>query len=117
VNRIMAALIAGTLLSIPLLMAVWFAPLLAVFDTRPALLAMRLSFIACWRNLLPFLAYWTLLIGVIMLAMIPFGIVHPQQNPGAWIALPFLLPSIYVSYRDVFRDHDRSRAEQEDTRA
>jgi hypothetical protein len=104
-NRIMIALTAGTLLSIPLLMAVWFAPLLAVFNNRPALTAMKLSFIACWRNLIPFLAYVILLIGLIMLAMVPFGMVHPQQNPGAWIVLPFALPSIYASYRDIFRDY------------
>ncbi len=104
-NRIMAALIVGTALSIPLLMAVWFAPLIAVFDNRPALAAMKLSFAACWRNLSSFFAYTVLLIGLIMLAMIPFGIVHPQQNPGAWITLPFVLPSIYASYRDIFRDY------------
>jgi small-conductance mechanosensitive channel len=104
-NRIMAALIAGTVLSIPLLMAVWFAPLVALFNNRPAFAAIRLSFTACWRNLIPFLVYGALLTGLIMLAMIPFGIVHPQQNPGAWIVLPFVLPSIYSSYRDIFRDY------------
>lgn len=104
-NRIMLALIAGTVLSIPLLMAVWFAPLVAVFNNRPAFAAIRLSFTACWRNLIPFLVYGALLAGLIMLAMIPFGFVHPQQNPGAWIVLPFVLPSIYSSYRDIFRDY------------
>jgi hypothetical protein len=104
-NRIMVALIAGTVLSIPLLMAVWFAPLLAVFDNRPALAAMKLSFLGCWRNLPTFLAYGMLLIALIMVAMLPFGIVDPQHNPGAWIVLPFTLPSIYASYRDIFRDY------------
>lgn len=103
-NRVMVALIAGTVLSIPLLMAVWFAPLLAVLDNRPALAAMKLSFLACWRNLLPFVTYGALLVGLIALAMVPFGIEHPQRNPGAWIVLPFALPSVYASYRDIFRD-------------
>jgi hypothetical protein len=103
-NQILLAMVAATLLSIPLVMAVWFAPLLVIFHNRPALEAMRLSFLACWRNLIPFFAYGLLLVGLVVLAMLPFGLADPQINPGAWVVLPFVLPSIYTSYRDLFRD-------------
>lgn len=104
-NQILLAMIAAMLLSIPLVMAVWFAPLLVVFHNRPALEAMRLSFLACWRNLIPFFAYGLLLVGLVVLAMLPFGLANPQINPGAWVVLPFVLPSIYAAYRDLFRDY------------
>jgi hypothetical protein len=103
-DQILLALVAATLLSIPLVMAVWFAPLIVVFNDRSALSALKYSFLACWRNLIPFFAYGLLLIGLLVLAMLPFGLAHPQINPGAWIVLPFVLPSIYASYRDLFRD-------------
>jgi hypothetical protein len=104
-NQILIALVGATLLSIPLLMAVWFAPLIVAFHGRPALEAMKYSFLACWRNLIPFFAYGLLLFGLIVLAMLPFGLAHPQINPGAWVVLPFVLPSIYAAYRDLFRDY------------
>jgi hypothetical protein len=103
-NRLMVALSLGTLLSIPLLMAVWFAPLLVVLRNQPPLQAMRLSFLGCLRNLVAFFSYGLLLLALIMLAMTPFGLINAQGNPGAWVVLPFLLPSIYAAYRDIFRD-------------
>ena len=38
-------------------------------------------------------------------ATLLFGLAHPQINPGAWVVLPFVLPSIYAAYRDLFRDY------------
>ena len=101
-GAIMSALLAGMALSIPLLMAVWFSPLLVVFEDLPALSAIRLSTRACWTNTLPFLVFGSAAIVVIIFAMLPFGMTNPQFNPGIWIATPLLLPSIYVSYRDIF---------------
>ena len=38
-------------------MLIWFAPLLVVFNGLPPLEAMKLSFAACLKNMLPFLVY------------------------------------------------------------
>lgn len=114
-GAIMSALLAGMALSIPLLMAVWFSPLLVVFEDLPAMAAIRLSIRACWVNTLPFLVFGLIAIGIIIVAILPFGMANPQFNPGIWIATPFLLPSIYASYRDIFAQRDAPTGEDAGT--
>lgn len=105
-GRMTIALLAGALLSLPLLMAVWFAPLLVAFENRRALSAMKASIVACWKNMLPLFVYALILVALMVMAMIPFGMTVGQINPGIWIVIPFTLPSIYASYRDIFRAVD-----------
>jgi len=91
-----AALIASLLL-IPLLMAMWFAPPLVVFGNLAALDAMKGSFFACLNNFVPFLVYG--LIGVLLAvaASIPLML--------GWLVLaPVLIASVYTGYRDIFQD-------------
>ncbi len=52
-DMLTASLVALTL-SIPLMMAAWFAPLLVIFKDMPPLEAMRLSFVACLKNIIAF---------------------------------------------------------------
>jgi len=94
-SSIMLALLVAMALSIPLMMATWFAPLLVIFDDMPALVAMRLSFFACLKNFMPFLVYGIMLLVLLVVAMIPFGL-------GLFILVPTLFASIYVSYKDIF---------------
>lgn len=101
-GSIMSALLAGTALSIPLLMAIWFSPLLVVFESVPPLKAMKLSMLACWKNMAAFLVYGTIALAVVIVAMLPFGTLTPQSNLGIWIVTPLLMPSVYASYRDIF---------------
>lgn len=103
-GRVLAALLFATLLSVPLLMAIWFAPLLVIFANANPFRALKLSFIACWRNVLPFLGYGVGILGLIVLASLPFGLAGAGTSAGIWIALPFVLPSMYAAYRDIFRD-------------
>ena len=44
-------------LSIPLAMAIWFAPALVVFHDLQPLDAMKQSFAGCLKNIVPFLVY------------------------------------------------------------
>lgn len=82
-------------LSIPLLMAVWFAAPLIVFHGEGPAEAMKASFAGCRRNMLPMLVYG--LVGL-MLA-IPATIVLML----GWLALgPVFAGSIYASYRDIY---------------
>jgi len=82
-------------LSVPLMMAIWFAPALVVLNRLSAVEAMRLSFQGCLINLLPFLFYGIVALVVLFISMIPFGL-------GLLITVPMMTASIYVAYRDIF---------------
>lgn len=93
---LMAVLIVLALL-IPLMMALWFAPALAILHNVPALRAMSLSFRGCLRNLLPFLTYGIGGLGLGILATIPLGL-------GWLVLMPVFITSTYVAYRELFVD-------------
>jgi uncharacterized membrane protein len=89
-----SSLIALTL-SIPLMMASWFSPLLVVFDNVPPIIAMQKSFFACLRNFIPFQLYGVTLIVLTIISVMPYG-------AGLIILIPTIFASIYVSYKDIF---------------
>lgn len=95
-----AALI-GTAASLPLLMALWFAPLLAYFHNLTPWQALRSSFLGCLRNMLAMLVYGLLLFAV-LLVLVPIGARLGQYDLGFWLLAPVLLPSIYASYKDIY---------------
>jgi hypothetical protein len=99
--RVTLALIAGVAISLPLMMAVWFAPLLVFFDDIKPLNALALSLWGCLRNLLAFLVYGMVVIAVLVVLM-PLGLAAHQHDLGVWLLAPILIPSLYVSYRDLF---------------
>ncbi|KIO50314.1 BPSS1780 family membrane protein [Nitrosospira sp. NpAV] len=93
----LSASLVGLSLSIPLMMATWFAPLLVIFNGMPAVDAMRLSFFACLKNIIAFQIYGITLVALTILASIPYGL-------GLFVLVPTLFASIYASYRDIFVD-------------
>ncbi len=95
VSGLLLGMAVGMAVFVPVLMAVWFAPLLIVFHNMPPVEAMKASFAACWRNTLPLLVYGvaTLVLGII--ASIPLML-------GLIVLLPVLVCSIYASYKDIF---------------
>jgi uncharacterized membrane protein len=91
---LMTFLVAALVL-VPLTMAIWFAPgLVTLHDVQPVE-AMKLSFRACIRNILPFLVYGVFLLILAILASIPFGL-------GWLIVLPMVAGSVYAGYKDIF---------------
>ena len=92
-----AALVSLAVLAVavPLAMATWFAPALVMLAGQEALEAMKLSFQACLRNMLPFLVYAVILLVLFFVATIPLGL-------GLLVLGPTIIASIYVSYRDLF---------------
>jgi uncharacterized membrane protein len=90
-------LMVALLLSIPLLMAVWFAPPLVVLRNLAAIDAMKYSFNACLINVIPFLIYGLVTLVLSVLASIPLAL-------GWLIFAPVLIASIYTGYRDIFAD-------------
>lgn len=87
-------LIASTLY-IPLMMAIWFAPALIVFENMGAMDAMKQSFSACLTNTLPFLVYGIVVSVLWIVASIPLFL-------GLLILLPVIFCSVYTSYKDIF---------------
>jgi len=80
---------------VPLLMMIWFAPLLIVFHDQAPVAAMKLSFRACWINMMPFLVYGLAILVLWFIASIPLLL-------GLVVLLPVLICSVYTSYKDVF---------------
>jgi len=82
-------------LSIPVMMAVWFAPALVVFHDLGPVDAMKDSFLGCLRNVVPFLVYGIVLTLAAIIATIPLGL--------GWLVLgPVIAASVYTSYRDIY---------------
>ncbi len=93
-NFLTASLIM-LVLSIPLMMASWFSPLLVIFHNVPPDIAMQRSFFACLKNFVPFQVYGITLIVLTILCIMPYGV-------GLVILIPTVFASIYVSYKDIF---------------
>jgi uncharacterized membrane protein len=89
------AMLVGMALMIPLMMMFWFAPSLVALNDIPALTAMKLSFLGCIKNILPFLLYGLIAFVLMLIAVIPFGL-------GLLILSPVLIASIYAGYRDIY---------------
>jgi uncharacterized membrane protein len=94
-----AGLLLGVLvavaLSVPLMMAYWFAPALVALNGFSAVDAMKTSFSACLKNILPFLIYGLVGLVLAIVASIPLAL-------GWFVLGPVFVASIYASYRDVF---------------
>jgi uncharacterized membrane protein len=86
-----------TLLLLPLFMAVWFAPALVVLRGLEPWAAMKLSFSGCLANIVPFLIYGLIGIGLAIVASVPLML--------GWLVVgPLTIASIYTSYCDIFED-------------
>jgi uncharacterized membrane protein len=84
-------------LSIPIYMALWFAPALVVLRGLAPVAAVKESFVGCLKNVVPFLIYGIVLLVLGIVAAIPLGL--------GWLVLgPVAIASIYVSYRDIYGD-------------
>ena len=97
----MMAMLSGFAVSLPLMMATWYAPLLVFFDDIKPLPALYLSLIACIKNMRPLLVYGVILM-IPLFVFTRIGLVVHQIDLGLWLLAPLLVPSIYASYRDIF---------------
>ncbi|MBI3149231.1 MAG: hypothetical protein HYZ17_12050 [Betaproteobacteria bacterium] len=97
-GMLLGLLLAGLLflvLLIPLMMALWFATPLVVFQNLDPLAAMRASFKVCLKNIGAFLIYGLLGLVLAIVASIPILL-------GWLVLVPVIMGSIYAGYRDVF---------------
>lgn len=91
-------MLAGLLvmvLSIPVIMATWFAPALVYFHDMKPLDAMKASFAAGQKNWLPMSIFGVILMVAVFFAMLPLGL-------GLLLLLPIFCGAVYASYRDIF---------------
>jgi hypothetical protein len=104
-----------TLLMMPVMMAYWFAPVLAAWHRLSLGRALFFSFVACWMNWRSFLTYG---VGLLLVAGVLPGVllgVLLVIAPGAanlvtavvsvpmvLIVAPSIFASFYVCYRDIF---------------
>ena len=84
-------------LIIPLVMAVWFAPVLVILHDMNAIEAMKRSFSGCLKNMLPYLLF-----GIIGLVLMILGIIPVFL--GLLVVIPALVAATYASYKDIFLD-------------
>jgi uncharacterized membrane protein len=94
-SAMMLPILFAMLLIVPILMAYWYAPVLIGLHNLKAVEAMKLSFVACLKNMLPFLLYGLIFTVILVVAIIPFGL-------GLIVAIPVMMTSLYTSYVDVF---------------
>jgi len=104
-----------TLLMMPVMMAYWFAPVLAAWHRLSLGRSLFFSFVACWMNWRPFLTYGAglllvagilpgVLLGV-LLVIVPGAanfVTAIVSVPMILIVAPTIFASFYVCYRDIF---------------
>jgi len=106
---------------VPIMMGYWFAPALIAINEKPVFAAIALSFRACLRNILPFLIYSLVVLGVGIAAALLMGAlfaVFAAVGGGAGVMaailpillalllmlalMPIYVSSVYTSYKDIF---------------
>ncbi|WP_223879509.1 BPSS1780 family membrane protein [Dechloromonas sp. CZR5] len=103
------------MLMVPVLMAWWFAPVLAAWHRLSVGRALFFSFMACWMNWRPFLTYGIallvvvgvlpgLLLGILLLLMPGAANLATAilTLPMVLVVAPTVFASFYASYRDIF---------------
>ena len=95
VGGMVLALLVSLVLSVPLMMGVWFAPALVLFNGMEAVDALKASFAANLKNLVPMLVYGIFVLVLAFFAALPAGL-------GFLVLAPVLAGSIYAQYRDLF---------------
>lgn len=100
--RLLLSAAVGFGIAMPIMLAVWFAPLLVFFDDIKPLRAMLLSLTACVRNVLPMLVYCIAVLGPLIVMMQLGMALTRRPDIGFWLLAPILVPSLYAGYLDLF---------------
>jgi len=113
--ELMSLLYTAALLTLPLVLSFWFAPMLVAWNDVPPLKALFFSIVAVLRNWPAFAVYGA---SVVALSAVVPGLLRAAASvlPGTagtlvgavlslamiFVLMPTLFASIYVSYREVF---------------
>jgi hypothetical protein len=110
------AMLVATLAATPVLMAFWFAPVLAAWNRTGAAQSLFYSFFAVLRNWRAFFVYGAalalagaaFLVAVSVAAVLTQGKVQVLRSLAlilTLVSLPTVFASFYASYRDIFPDN------------
>jgi uncharacterized membrane protein len=95
ITAILGFVVVAMIISIPMAMAIWFAPALVVFHNLAPIDALMTSLKASLKNWVAFLVFFILYIVFAIIATIPLGL--------GWLVLgPVLIGAMYAAYRDIF---------------
>lgn len=92
---VMLATLLVMILSVPVIMATWFAPALVYFHDMKPVDAMKASLAAGMKNWLAMSIFGVILVVAGFFAMLPLGM-------GFLLLLPIFCGAVYASYRDIF---------------
>ena len=95
VGGILMLVLVAMGLFLPVIMAIWFAPALMVLADKGVFESLKLSFVGCLKNIIPFLIYGIIALVLLIIGAIPFGL-------GWLVVIPLLWGSLYASYRDIY---------------
>ena len=87
---LMLSLLLSLALSVPVVMAIWFAPALVFFNNMQPVEALKASFEACMKNVLAFLVYGLIVLVLAFFAALPVGL-------GFLVLIPVLAGSVYAA--------------------
>ena len=109
------AVLIAIAVALPLYMFLWFAVPLIVLGGLDVGAAFKASFSACLKNIVPFLVWSVVVLGLWLVALIPCVLVWQSLGVGAaiatyvlimiaWVVLlaPVIVVSVYLGYRDIF---------------
>jgi hypothetical protein len=107
------AVVTAMALMTPVLIAFWFAPVLAAWNDMGTAKSLFYSFFACWRNWRAFLVYGATLIVlggalsvlVTLVAIVLGGSSNALRGAmltATLVSLPTMFGSLYAAYRDIF---------------
>lgn len=102
VNIILVVMIILVMM-LPIIMMYYFAPVLVMFHGVDAFAAMKLSFMACLNNAMPFLVYGLVILLLIMLSVFTLFL-------GLLVLIPTIWISTYIAYRDIFLSEEQELA-------
>lgn len=80
---------------VPVSFATYLAPQLIVLHDQPALTAMKMSLVGCFKNILPGIVFFFCIIVLLVVSTIPLFL-------GLLITLPIMVITNYTIYRDIF---------------
>jgi uncharacterized membrane protein len=76
-------------------MAFWLAPQLVMLHDLDAMNAVKMSFVGSWRNILPMFVFGLAIFGLMLIAIIPFGL-------GLLVMWPVFIAATYAAWKDIF---------------
>lgn len=97
VGALAVPFLIALLLTIPVMMMFWFAPVLISLGNVPLFEAMKMSFSGCLKNIVPLFIFSIIMIVLAVIATIPFGL-------GWLVFMPVGMAAFYTGYRAIYTD-------------